>query len=1708
MTLLRPVASCIRHIAALPMSFRSKKDPGVLPQRHGQIGAGAVAAAFLAASIGSAAAQMSIPGKFQVNPAGAATYTIPIAVPPGIAGMTPSLTLEYNSQATNGIVGMGWSLGGLPAITRCATTIATDGARGAVTYTGGDRYCLDGQRLIQISGGGADGSQYRTEVDSFSRVILHGDVTGPSAWFEVHTKSGHIMQFGNTPDSQLLAQGKSVARAWLVNKVSDTVGNFYTVQYEPDPNGAGQAYPQTISYAGNTVNFYYAGGRPDNIILYEAGSKQQVTMLLTNVQTTSPAGGIADYRLAYQQTSTTHRSFLTSVTLCDFGGNCLPATTIGWNSGNDNFNRGQVVYWGTPGRPPAAYTQGDVNGDGCGDVIEYFTYQGTFYVGVILSDCQGGFTGPTTWTTSPNFIYNDGSGFTGVSLVDVDGDGRADLVMYSLDENGVHGAVALSNGTTFGAAQAWAITPPNWGDGLGVTYFQDPPQPFYVVYWNFGVVDVDGDGRADLIAYVASANGLETYVAFSAFANGAGNFGGAIFNVAPGFQGTVLSLADINGDGRMDVVGTSTNVNGTLLMTATSNGNGTFSVPNGGAFIGLGPGWPSVTGDLNGDGRADVIFYRGSASMMQFYLALSRGDGTFDLQFGGQQSGNFNGWNLTLADLNGDGRADIVAYDFTSQGSWVDTWLSNGDGTFSAGSPIFSYGTGWSMFTPDLNGDGRSDIAMIYFNSSQTALQIASVITPGQPLLATSFTTGLGATTTVSYAPLTTAGVYYKGSGAVYPQQDAQGAMFVVNQVSAPTGVTSPAFYTSSYGYWSARFDLAGRGFLGFAQMNAYDPQTNIVTGTGFNQNFPFIGTVAWEWKGQWPQALNTTNNTYQFFNASGGSSVSSPSVNNAPYRALLSSSVLASNDLDGTALPTITTTYQYDAYNNPTQVAVSTPDGYSKITNNTYTNDTTNWFLGRLTLAQVTATAPTPPAPPGAPAPPDMTIGVQHSGNFYIGQTGASYTITASNVGTGATSGAVSVADTLPSGLTATAMAGSGWTCTLSNLTCTRTDALAAGSAYPAITLTVNVTATSPTTVTNTAIVSGGGEANGNNNTASDPTTIVSVPDMTVAMTHSGSFAQGMSGTYTITARNSGTAATTAAVSVVDSLPSGLTATSMSGSGWSCTLSTLTCTRSDALAASTSYPVITLNVNVAANAPNSVTNLVTVSGGGEINASNDSYSDPTIIVAVSDMTITKTHSGNFVRGQSGSYTITVGNAGTIASSGTVTVTDTLPSGLTGSSMSGSGWSCTLSSLTCTRSDALAAGANYPAITLVVNVSGSASASVTNVATVSGGGEANTSNDTASDPTTTVGSPDLTIALSHSAWGNFVQWKTGQYTITVSNSGSTPTVGTVTATDSVPSGLTATAMSGSGWSCSVGSVSCTRSDALASGSSYPAITLTVSVAGNAPSSVTNVASVSGGSETNTSNDSASDPTTIVPGTPVTIYLTSGSAWTVPSDWNNASNTIECYGPGASGAPGTNGYTDGDGYPWAGQGGAAGGGGAYARRTNVWFSRGSGVSYQVGGANSGADTWLYSSGYLRANAASSQNGGSAGASVGDVANSGGPGGAGGYSNNEYLAAGGGGGGGAGGPGGYGGGGGNGVGTYTNGPSGGGGGGGGGGGYAGPGGGGGAGAGANYGQASAGGAGGGWGAGGGGGGGGANGVGWGGGGGGAQPGLIVITYTPSS
>jgi hypothetical protein len=125
-----------------------------------------------------------------------------------------------------------------------------------------------------------------------------------------------------------------------------------------------------------------------------------------------------------------------------------------------------------------------------------------------------------------------------------------------------------------------------------------------------------------------------------------------------------------------------------------------------------------------------------------------------------------------------------------------------------------------------------------------------------------------------------------------------------------------------------------------------------------------------------------------------------------------------------------------------------------------------------------------------------------------------------------------------------------------------------------------------------------------------------------------------------------------------------------------------------------------------------------------------------TAATAAVDLAVTKTHPGSFTQGDIGdTYTIIVTNVGGLGSTGTVTVTEALPAGLAATAINGVGWAADLGTLTCTRSDALAGGAAYPPIVVTVNVASNAPATITNIATVSGGGDANAANNIASDKT-------------------------------------------------------------------------------------------------------------------------------------------------------------------------------------------------------------------------------------------------------------------------------------------------------------------------------------------------------------------------------------
>ena len=193
-------------------------------------------------------------GAFSVSADGTARYVIPIVAPPGTAGMEPALSLRYDSSQGTGLLGVGWFIDGLSEISRCGATEAQDDSTGTVSFTGTDRFCLDGEKLLLVDGAngyGGNGSVYRTEVDPIRKVISHDTAGAGPGYFKVWDKDGRVYEYGNSVNSRIEGEGQgTTALVWALSRITDSHGNYIQFDYEEDSDR--QDYRiKTISYTGN-----------------------------------------------------------------------------------------------------------------------------------------------------------------------------------------------------------------------------------------------------------------------------------------------------------------------------------------------------------------------------------------------------------------------------------------------------------------------------------------------------------------------------------------------------------------------------------------------------------------------------------------------------------------------------------------------------------------------------------------------------------------------------------------------------------------------------------------------------------------------------------------------------------------------------------------------------------------------------------------------------------------------------------------------------------------------------------------------------------------------------------------------------------------------------------------------------------------------------------------------------------------------------------------------------------------------------------------------------------------------------------------------------------------------------------------------------------------------------------------------------------------
>ncbi len=513
----------------------------------------------------------------------------------------------------------------------------------------------------------------------------------------------------------------------------------------------------------------------------------------------------------------------------------------------------------------------------------------------------------------------------------------------------------------------------------------------------------------------------------------------------------------------------------------------------------------------------------------------------------------------------------------------------------------------------------------------------------------------------------------------------------------------------------------------------------------------------------------------------------------------------------------------------------------------------------------------PVPDLAPTLTGPVTATVGVAFD-----------YAVSLSNVGSGPTAGIITVVDAIPVGLTIdNIVAAPNFNCSQAaqTVTCTSTSVLPGGVVgVPVVTITV--TPALPGSISNSATVAGGGDTSPSNDVSPSADTTISpalIPDLAPSLSGPAIASVGTAFDYNVTLSNVGTGSTAGTITITDAIPPGLAINGVVGtSGFSCTVSLqiVSCTSTAIITSGTiDLPVATINVTP--TAPGAIANAANVAGGGDASIGND-MSAPSLTNVLAtpapDLTILLTGPATATVGTAFDYLVSLSNPGTAASTGSIVISDAIPAALTINSTSGAGgFSCsvTLQTVTCTSSVPISSGVlDAPVVT--INVTPTAAGPVTNMASVAGGGDANALND-ASPPVTTLITVALAADLTISKSGppTATVGTAFDYVITLANVGTGPTAGLITVGDTLPAGLTiANVTAGAGFNCTstTNAVTCTSAVAFAANTSN-ITAATIDVMPSFAAIIDNTAFVSGGGDTNATNNSAPQVTTIVGSAP-------------------------------------------------------------------------------------------------------------------------------------------------------------------------------------------------------------------------------------------------
>ncbi len=557
---------------------------------------------------------IELSGDFSVS-GGQATYTLPISVSPGRAGHQPELSLEYRSDSPNGMLGMGWSLGGLSSVYRCGKNLNKDGRWGGVRFNSDDRYCLDGKRLIAISGkDGENLTEYRVEHNGYDKIVSSGRAGNGPASFKVWRKDGSVYQYGATASSRVELPTRVEVYKWALSKITDaSKANHINFVYSED-NRAGKHKLSTISYVGGKVKLGYEA-RPDRTEKYLGGQLLNRTDRLKQIETFDSRGNkIGRYNLSYRVSDSTSRSLLAQVDYCA-GGQCSSALHFNWNGGGGISGYRRPTPQNTGFNSPSYL---DTNGDGHKTAfgvikrnsnntmsikgLDSVTHNNVKSFGLIGS------------VISPSIKLNQCK----VSAAASYHKGNGQLAGYCRFSSCSNGSCKYnSNGVNYGDF-----------DGDGVETYQE----------GYSTTDINGDGVADLHNFDIPNGGYRYQIT------------GSNWQTLPSAGGRVLkAFTDINNDGYLDAVMGSPTSEGQLYIHLF-NGK-SFRSPFAIDFHQVSHEDPVFFADLNNDGYPELgygqYFYKNNRDN-QFSIDKYRGTGN-------------NAKIHSVQDINGDGWVDIFS---------------------------------------------------------------------------------------------------------------------------------------------------------------------------------------------------------------------------------------------------------------------------------------------------------------------------------------------------------------------------------------------------------------------------------------------------------------------------------------------------------------------------------------------------------------------------------------------------------------------------------------------------------------------------------------------------------------------------------------------------------------------------------------------------------------------------------------------------------------------------------------------------------------------------------------------------------------------------------------------------------------------------------------------------------------------------------------